>query len=86
MTINSVTLLKEIRNIVREEVANALTDERAKSRMLTSRQVMDMFSISRTTLWRLTSEDGLKIYKAANRRGNLYKADEVERLIAKADM
>lgn len=85
MQINTTEFLQQIRTIVREEVANVLTDEKAKSKLLTSQQVMSLFGISRTTLWRMTSEDGLKVYKAANRRGNLYKAEDVKKLVSKAE-
>lgn len=71
---------KELKKLVVEAVAEAMAAEKAKAQMLTSKDVMEAYSLSRTTLWRLCHEGKLHPMKSRGRQ-QLFNADEVKKVL-----
>lgn len=80
-TLFSPAMMQALKSIVRDAVKEAFVDNEAQNSMLTSEQICSMLGISRTTLWRLQTKDGLPVYHLPKKRGNLYKMAEVKALI-----
>jgi hypothetical protein len=72
----------ELKKIVVEAVAEAMAAEKAKGAMLTSKDVMAAYHISRVTLWRL-ERDGILHGVQGKGKSKLYSADECKKNLIK---
>ena len=57
-----------------------LTDEKPKKELMTRKDVLNLFSISKTTLWRWTMVENKLPFIKINRR-KFYKSSDVDKLI-----
>lgn len=72
----------ELKKIVVEAVAEAMAQEKAKGAMLTSKDVMAMYHISRVTLWRM-ERDGILHGVQGKGKSKLYSAEECKKKLIK---
>lgn len=81
--INTILLndatVKVIRQMIADGVADALQKEKANNELVSSNELMQRYSMSRTTIWRLVQEGKLHPIKGKGRQ-NLYKAAECRKL------
>lgn len=72
----------ELKKIVAEAVAEAIAVEKAKGAMLSSKDVMAMYHISRVTLWRM-ERDGILHGVQGKGKSKLYSAEECKKNLMK---
>lgn len=73
---------KVLKEIVKEAVAEAMAAEKTKGAMLTSKDVMAMYHISRVTLWRM-ERDGILHGVQGKGKSKLYNAEECRKNLMK---
>lgn len=73
---------KALKEIVKEAVIEAIAAEKAKSAMLTSKDVMAIYHISRVTLWRM-ERDGILHSVQGKGKCKLYNAEECKKKLIK---
>lgn len=73
---------KALKEIIKEAVAEAIAAEKAKGAMLTSKDVMAMYHISRVTLWRM-ERDGILHGVKGKGKSKLYSAEECKKNLMK---
>lgn len=73
---------KALKEIVVEAVAEAMAAEKAKGAMLTSKDVMAAYHISRVTLWRM-ERDGILHGIQGKGKSKLYNAEECKKNLTK---
>lgn len=78
---NAITIgLDDLRKIVREEVRTAIENHDAGKSLISSQEIMSLFHISRSTLWRWTKNGVVTPVKSEGNK-NLYRRSEIEKLI-----
>lgn len=78
---NVITIgVDELRKIVREEVGNAVAKLDAGKSLISSQEIMSLFHISRTTVWRWRKTGTITPVKCVGAK-NLYRRSDVEKLI-----
>lgn len=78
---NAITIgIDDLRKIVREEVKNAIELHDAGKSLISSQEIMSLFHVSRTTIWRWTKNNVITPVKSEGNK-NLYRRSEIEKLI-----